>query len=433
MRNFLKIILCFLSLLQALYSAEVYNLTTKNGINFWFMKDTSVPVVSIRYSFKEAGNSYVKKELSGINNLVSQLLLHGAGNRTSKEFRELLAQHSIEMGFYSDKDCFYGEFKTTLRSQKLAISMLKDILYNPILPEDKLSIIKIKSVINLQNRFKDPDYLIDKVVTKKLYGKHPYGHDATEKSLNNVKIKDIKEFIKTKFTKNNLNIAICGNLTKDQALSLVESVFSNLITSKQDNISLPSLKIDYSNKVHVTKKNIPQSICSFYHKGLDYSDSNILLLMLLNHILGGDFTSRLMQAVRVHKGYAYSIHTGLINNNHVSHLLGKLGSDNKTVMKAIGIIKKEFVKMSAFGITEAELDDAKRALIGRSLIKLSSTGAIASQLLFYKQHNFPLTYLNERGKMIQSIQLVDINKFAKSFFNADNLVFFIVGDPQTKG
>ncbi len=426
MRNLYGI--CMIVCTFAVQAVKVHHLQTKGGIGFWFVQDKNVPVISMKYSFKGGGTAYVNSNLSGLNSITSQLLMHGAGKRSSKELRELLAQNSISIYFCSDKDYFYGGLRTTLRNKDTAILVLKDILYKPLLPADKLDLIKSNAVVSLRSSLKNPEYLLHKSAVGFMYGTHQYGISATEQSINNIKSSDIKSFLANILDCNSLQITLCGNLTPEQAENFVDSIFAKLPRRKTD-ASLPVLKAVYDDKTHILRKKIPQSVCSFHHKGIGYKDKNILIFMLLNHVLGGDFTSRLIQEIREKHGYAYSVHTSLDNSDYVSHLSGRLGSSNHNINKAIQLIKKEFAKMSAFGITESELQDAKRALIGREVLNLSSTSAIADKLLFYKQNQFPSEYINMREKMLNEIKLSEVNKFARSFFNTNKLVFFIVGDP----
>ena len=431
MRNvsfFLAALILIMSPVQAL---EVHQLTTPKGIKVWFAPDKTVPVISMSYSFANAGSAHEAQGKEGVSSMAAAMLTEGAGKLDANGLSEKLAELAVGIGFSSDADYFRGSFKTTLRTKKEAFSLLKDVLYKALLPQDRLEILRQQAVAGLQASLKQPNYLLGKSARESLYGDHPYSRspDSAIESLKVLSREDIQHFLKKNLGRSNLKVALCGNLSKDEVIALVDSVFGSL-PQQVDVKALPDLAVDYSGKTVVTTKDIPQSACLFYHPGLNVDHKNYMILGLVADILGGGVNSRLTQEVREKKGLAYTVSTFLSTKEKVASLGGFVGTENSKVNESLDIIRKEYAKLASFGVTAQELKDAKQSAIGEFVLRLSSTAAIAGQLLTYQEINYPAAFVNERASKIKAITLKEVNAFVSEFFDAQKLTVFIVGTPQ---
>ena len=430
----LFVFLCASILLSAfapLKALEIHQLTTPKGLKVWFAPDKTVPVISMAFSFENAGSAHNPPEKNGLAMMSAALMTEGSGKLDANAFSDKLAELGIGISFSVDADYFRGGFKTTLRTKDDAIGLLKDVLYKALLPKDRLEILRQQALTSLEAKLKEPNYILGDSARKGLYGDHPYAFsgEGTLESLKDISSDDIKTFLKTHLARSNLKIAICGNLSTEEVMSLVDSVFADLPV-QSDGQPLPKPNLSYSGQTVVTRQTIPQSVSLFYHPGLNTDDKNYLILSLVSSIFGSDFTSRLMREVREKNGLAYTVQSFLSIKKEAASLGGFVGSENAKIDEALTRIKKEFATLASFGVTEQELKDAKKAAVGSFVLRLSSTGAIAAQLLTYQEINYPASYLNERSGKINAIRLNDVNAFIKDFFDPKKLTFYVVGNPE---
>ena len=420
--------------LTSVQALEVHQLTTPKGIQVWFSPDKTVPVISMAYSFEKAGSAHEPQDKEGLAGMTAALLTEGAGKRDANALSEKLAELAVGIGFGADADYFRGSFKTTLRTKKEAIALLKDVLYKPHLSQDRLDLLRQKAIAGLKASLKQPNYILGKTARETLYAGHPYARpaDGTLTSLQGITREDIQGFLKKNLERSNLRVAICGNLSKDDVIAMVDSIFAGL-PQKVEVTPLPVLEISFSGKTVTIPQDIPQSVCLFYHPGLNVDHENYMMLALVTDILGGGFVSRLAQEVREKKGLAYTVNSFLSLKKKVASLGGFVGTENPKVHEALAIIHKEYAKLASFGITEKELKEAKQAAVGSFILRLSSTAVIASQLLTYQEIKYPASYVNERASKINAIQLNEVNAFVNAFFAPEKVTAFIVGNPSEEG
>src|SRR5690606_34301511 len=93
-------------------------------------------------------------------------------------------------------------------------------------------------------------------------------------------------------------------------------------------------------------------------------DPDFFAAYLVNHILGGGFTSRLYDEVREKRGLAYSISSDLVQGEHAAWLSLRSATRPDRAELALTIIAGELERMAREGPTEAELEAAKSYVIG---------------------------------------------------------------------
>src|SRR5690606_30147847 len=89
---------------------EIQEVVTPKGIHAWLVEDSSVPLVSMRFSFK-GGTSQDPAGKEGIANLMTGLFDEGAGDLDSDSFQERLDNLGAEMSFSASSDTVSGNVR----------------------------------------------------------------------------------------------------------------------------------------------------------------------------------------------------------------------------------------------------------------------------------------------------------------------------------
>ena len=77
------------------FAAEVKEITSpKLGIKAYLLEERSNPLVNVSFDFRHAGRAYEPQNRQGLNRLLSQMLLAGAGKYDVKAFQKQLNQVS---------------------------------------------------------------------------------------------------------------------------------------------------------------------------------------------------------------------------------------------------------------------------------------------------------------------------------------------------
>ncbi len=154
----------------------------------------------------------------------------------------------------------------------------------------------------------------------------------------------------------------------------------------------------------------------------------------MNHIFGGGtFTSRLFDEVREKRGLAYGVNSSLINSDHSNGLVVSTATRSDRAAETLALIRAEARRMAEQGVTEAELEAAKRYVVGSYAINnLNSSGSIASTLVELQLDGLGIDYVQRRKAEIEKVTPAEVQAAARRLLLAEPAVM-IVGPAGTEG
>ena len=151
---------------------------------------------------------------------------------------------------------------------------------------------------------------------------------------------------------------------------------------------------------------------------------------MFNHILGGGgFESRLMQEVREKRGLTYGIGSYLVPRDYSEMLLGSVASSNDTIAQAIEVIRAEWTRMAAEGVTPEELEVAKTYITGEYPLRFDGNAQIAEIMVGMQMIDLPPDYVVNRNAYVEAVTEADIARVAAELLDPDALHFVVVGQP----
>jgi zinc protease len=104
-------------------------------------------------------------------------------------------------------------------------------------------------------------------------------------------------------------------------------------------------------------------------------------------------------------------------------------SDNGTIAEAIGLIRDEWARLAAEGITNDELTAAKAYLTGEYLLRFAGNAHIADILVEMQMDGLPPSFVADRNALVEAVTVEDVRRVAAEFLEPAKLSFFVVGQP----
>lgn len=123
-----------------------------------------------------------------------------------------------ELGGSFDVTCNYDyvQFDFTARNENLVdlVETVAQAMANPILDKESTSELKRSLLVKLREAEKDPAYIADRAVARRLFGTFPYGRPVMgdETSLANIDFADLIFARERLFTADNATFAVSGNV-----------------------------------------------------------------------------------------------------------------------------------------------------------------------------------------------------------------------------
>lgn len=410
---------------------DIKEIRSEDGLTAWLVQDTSVPVISIHFGFRDAGSATDPVEKQGLARLVSNTMDEGAGNLDAQEFQSELRNNSIRLHFTVDRDHYGGHLQTLSKNKDTAFRLLKLALTDPLFDEEPLERMKAANIARIKSDLSDPAWRALRIAYDVAFEGHPYAKNSggTISGIQNVTQRDLQRFAKSYLAKDNLVIGISGDISVEDAQSAIDNIFGKL-PETSDIPEIPDTGIRNKNESVHHKMDIPQTHIQLWHGGVPRQSENYAEAQILNHIFGrGGFGSRLMTSAREKEGLTYGIYSYLQHFNHADMLIISTSTQNEKAGEMMQIIIQEIQTLSEKGITEEELTAAKDYLSGSLPLRFTSNPRISQTLMSLQLDGLEMDYLDRYLEDIQAASITDVNALTPRLLSLDEFIGVTVGQP----
>lgn len=352
---------------------------------------------------------------NGISHFLEHMFFKGTTTRTAREIAESFDSIGGQVNAFTSKEytCYYAKVLDT--HSQYALDVLADMFFNSTFVEEELK--KEQNVVLEEIKMYEdtPDDIVHDLLSKAIYNDHPLGYPilGTEETLLTFHGDKLKEYIKERYTPENVVISIAGNIT-DSFIKEVEKYFGSYEGTRRE--TLENKPVFHTNQISRKKETEQAHLCLGFD-GLKVGHEDIYSLILLNNILGGSMSSRLFQEVREQRGLAYSIFSyhSAYQDSGIVTIYGGTGA--KQLDTLFETIQETLEKLKQEGITEKELTNSKEQLKGSLMLSLESTNSRMSRNgkneLLLKRHRS----LDEIIEQVDKVSKPSVDKMANFIFN----------------
>lgn len=415
-------------------SYQPYSFTKKtlsNGLEVLLVKD-KLPYLSVSIMFK-VGSGMDPENKQGLMSLLSELIDKGSKDLSATQVAENLELLGTSFLYNLDKDSVAFSVETLSWLDKDILDIFSKIVTRPVFSKKEFERVKKKSIAWIERSTEDFSFYSSRVFNKYLYGSHPYGHyqNGDLKNLKNIKLEDIKSFYNNYFIPKKAVLSVSGQYPDDIIQKLEtffgewKPSFSENKTSKKNSFSaIPSVK--KTEVLLVDNAAAIQSEIRIGYISLKRSHPDYLAAKMANVILGGSFSSHLMNRIRVQKGLTYSISSYLSVNKELGAFKLGLAVRNDKVGNALLEIMGVLENFYKEGITREELKKAKQLLKNQFIVGVSSADSFAHYLMHLNSQDIPYVYAQEYFKKLSDLTLNTVNATIKKHFQPHHLKILIL-------
>ncbi len=398
----------------------------KNGVRIISEKVPGVRSVSTGI-WVGAGSRQENEEVSGISHFIEHLMFKGTEKRSATEIAEALDSVGGQLNAFTTKEftCYYT--KTLDEHFALGLDVIADMFFNSTFTENAIS--KERGVIEEEIKMYEdtPDELIHDLFVQTAWPDHPLGQPilGTIKSLENIKREDIVNYIKKKYTSNRIVVAVAGNIEHQSVQDQVAQFFEKMESREAADRVLPPENTQ-AKTVNLSRETGQVQIC-LGTGGVSQNDERLYTVYILNNVLGGGLSSRLVQSIREERGLAYSVfsyHTAFCDTGLFTFYAGTSPTKYDEV---IHLFLKEVQDILANGITEKELTRAKEQIKGNLLLGLESVSSRMTRLGRNELCLNRIVPLSEIVERITAVSLDDVKTVAHDLFGDKHYTLSTIG------
>jgi predicted Zn-dependent peptidase len=328
-------------------------------------------------------------ETNGISHFIEHTLFKGTKKRSAKKISDEIEQTGGYLNAFTTKEhtCYYGRGIAGTTSKMF--SVLSDMVQNPLFKEKELK--KEGKVIldELYDILDTPEEFIFDEFEQLLFGSNPLAFPIIGEEDNIAKFNHelVSEYFMRKYFSGKLLIVASGNIDNNELTGLTHK----FINKSYSHVGKPKRKKprDQKPKTKIIEHPVNQFYSIIGSSSVGYSNPDYYTLRLLSIILGEGSSSRLFQSLREKSGIAYQINTFVNSYSDVSAFGTYFSTNRSNREKAKEIILEEFQKFIDKGVTERELEKARKIFIGNTILSIENTSSrmnrLANSYLLFKR------------------------------------------------
>lgn len=431
----LSLLLCFVSVDVSAREVkqkflDIQEVKSESGLTAWLVEDHSVPVIAIKFAFRDIGAKNDPVDKQGLARMVSNTMDEGAGDMDSQAFQKSLEDHSITLRFGVTRDHFTGQLKTLSMHKEKAFDLLALALSEPRFDEEPVNRMRESNKSRIRSSVSNPRWIAARLQNDRIFEGHPYALNSggTLSSLDAITPEDLHGFHK-QLGKNNLMIAVAGDIDAETLKNVLDYLFGRLPEVYHEAPTQHTLK--NAGKTYVYEQDIPQTVIMMSQAGVDRSSPDYYAAKVMNFILGeSGFGSRLMEEIREKRGLTYGIYSYFSDYEETDVLNVSTSTRNETAAEMLDLIKAEWRKMLDEKVSDEELNSAKSYITGSLPLEFTSTDSIADILLNMQVDRLPIDYLDQRNALIHAVTADDVQQAAQKLLNSESLTTILVGKPE---
>ncbi len=401
-----------------------------NGLEVWLVQQNELPIISMSMVL-ETGSTNDPSNKSGLNAVTSSLLNDGTKTRTADDISNELQSIGAILFASDNDDSSSVRLQTLAKHLDKALDLFADVIQNPVFPEKEVETYKTRALTSLLQRRDNPNAIANLVYNKILYGdQHPYGISINEASVKAITRDDLVKHHDTYYRPNNATLIVVGDTDIKTLKAKLNKQFAGWKASKITPSTLPDVKsIDKATIYLVDKPGAAQSIINIGQVGVPRNSDDYFPLLVMNQVLGGQFSARLNMNLREDKGYTYGARTGFSFRRGAGPFVANAGVQTKSTKESVIEFLKELNGIRGqIPVTQTELEHNKQSLIRSFPRGFETVGQIGGRLDDIVVYDLPESYYNDYITKINSVTLADVNRVANKYLTPDKMAIVIVGD-----
>ncbi len=408
----------------------------ENGIRFYLVEDSELPLISLNVLVR-TGGALVPDDKVGLNSLVGTVMRSGGsqswpGDRLNEFLEDRAAVMETSIGFTS------GNASMNVLSDDFEelLPVFVDLLQNPAFPENRINLALTQERTAIARRNDDQGSVAGREFQRVIYGEDSrYARRVEYASLDNISRQDMVDFHAMSFVGANMKIGIVGDFAIDDIRPLLEQAFGDIPRGEALELPFPPVEYEFLSSVNfVDKPDVNQSYILLGHIGGMRDNPDYAAIQVMNRVLSGGFSSRLMQVVRSELGLAYAVFGSYGSGQYFpGTFTAGVMTASETTAEAIEAIIREIERLKREPITETELEQTRDQFLNSLVFQYTSRGAVLRERMSNDYAGLPPDTFERLVEEIREVGIQDVQEVAQRYLRPDALQILVVGNADEIG
>ncbi len=427
---------------------EIKEMKLPNGLKVVVVQKSGLPLVTASLLVKTGARDEHKKQ-GGLASITASLLTKGSGFRSSTDIAEqieFLGGSINSGGGWDSSTISVNVMKNDLGT---ALSIMSDSAIRPSFSSNEIKLLKKQALDSLKVGLKQPGSLLSFVSRIYSYNEH----SVTPKTIGRISRAKIVGFHREQYRPDNSVLIFTGDVSEKTAFGFAKLFFGgwenspysppkeikNAVEERLDAKSTAIIKrmlvIDLPNSGqaavgYAKRLDSGRIICESEDTINVHCLSSAIYYpaTVLNSVLGGGYSARLNQEIRLKRGLSYGARSGFAWRGWETNFSATTQTKNESAAHVAELIKIEIEKLVNTSISANEMKPRKAVVTGGFGRGLQTNNGLAARLRGLYLYNLNPKELNSYMRKVSTVSDAQIKQFASDNLTGGDLI--IVGDAK---
>ena len=409
--------------------------TLANGLRVIVARSSDLPLVTADLTIRTGGWAD-PAGLAGAASMTADMLTEGTKTRSARE----IARQTEALGADLQSAATLEASSVTLNimPDKLAtgLAILGDVARNPAFASAELERQRVQSLDGLRVAYQEPGQVAGFAAAPLVFGGTPFGHvpSGTPAAIARLKPADLAAIHQAWYRPDNAVLVLTGDITAEQGFALAEKTFGGWAKPVAPLPAPPAIRPTARTRViAIDLPGTGQAAVSVVKAGIARSDPDYYAGIVANSVLGGGYSARLNEEIRVRRGLSYGASSALGANRTTGSFRASAQTKNESAPQVLDLITQEMATLTQTPATPDELKARKSALVGSYGRRLATTGGLADILSNLALYGVPLDEIARYTQRVEAVTPGEAQAFAAKVMNPAQASVIIAGDAKVFG
>jgi len=369
--------------------------------------------------------------------MAASLLTRGAGRRSRSDISSTLDQLKTKLSVTQQGQSLVLQFDTVRASLPALMPLLRDVLRAPTFSQAEFEQARSQDLTFVKSQRSDPEALAAKALARGLnnFGRkdirYARSFEETIADLQALRLPQVKAAYADLAGAASAHFALAGDFDPAWAQTAVPALFAGWAGK----VNFERLrKLAPEPNAATLQLETPDKANAVYMAALPLKAQDTMpdypALMLANEILGGGTQSRLLERLRQQEGISYGagsqLRVSAFEPSGQLTLWAIFAPENR--IKVEQAMAQELAQLLASGITEAELQDAKKSLDQQRLTSWAQDSALAQLQLVNGRIGRNMAFYDKLYLQIAATSVQEVNAAMARWILPAQLFHVYAGD-----
>ena len=407
--------------------------TLANGLRVIVARSSALPLVTVDLTIK-TGAWADPPGLAGATSMTAGMLTEGTRTRSAQQIAREIEALGASLGTGAGGEASSVTLNVMPDKLAEAAPIMADVVRNPAFKPEELERQRQLALDGLRVAYQEPGQIARFAAAPIVFAGTPFGQVSvgTPASIAKLKPDDLAVLHRAWFRPDNAVLVLTGDIAPEDGFALAERVFGDW--AKPAAPLPPPPNITPKAGVRTVAVDLPgagQASVNVVKPAIARTDPAYYSAIVANTVLGGGYSARLNQEIRLKRGLSYGASAGLSANRTTGLFRASAQTKNESAPEVLSLIGAQMTSLVTAPPAPAELTARKSALVGGFGRQLATTGGLADILGDYALYGLPLDEMTRYTGKVEAVSASDVQAFARGMYDPASASVLVVGDGKS--